>query len=285
MSQAIFGQQLDLHSGGIDLQFPHHENEVAQCRAMNLSSSPESTDWCTFFIHSGHITMGSEKMGKSLGNSVKISDYVKEHGALHLRLLCLIARYSSPLDVRSDGHVVSINNLQSLLQKTFQALVESGISPSAPSLLTNHFDFDALNNPFYECIDSALCDDLNTSVVLNEVLPRLCAEIQRQLGFGGDIETLKNLSETLYHTCDMLGVKDLVMQSILSDDVKSSEPEDKSKLLKELLLETRVELRQVAANAATAPASKSTIYRISDRIRDELERLEPNDRITDKRKD
>lgn len=65
---AAFGEKIDLHSGGIDLEFPHHENEIAQSEALNQASP-----WCPFFLHVGHLNFRQEKMSKSLGNTIRIS--------------------------------------------------------------------------------------------------------------------------------------------------------------------------------------------------------------------
>lgn len=65
---AVFGQCIDLHSGGVDLEFPHHANEIAQSEALHQSSP-----WCPFFLHTGHLHFRQEKMSKSLGNTVSIA--------------------------------------------------------------------------------------------------------------------------------------------------------------------------------------------------------------------
>lgn len=64
---SIFGSSIDVHSGGVDLEFPHHENEIAQSEAY-YGESP----WCPVFIHTGHLFTKQQKMSKSLGNSVTI---------------------------------------------------------------------------------------------------------------------------------------------------------------------------------------------------------------------
>mmetsp|Transcript_69668 Transcript_69668/g.150106 ORF Transcript_69668/g.150106 Transcript_69668/m.150106 type:complete len:132 (+) Transcript_69668:91-486(+) len=72
MSNSVLGDSLDIHSGGIDLQFPHHENEIAQCEAHNLKK------WVNYFIHVGHLEIKGKKMSKSLKNFVQIEELLKE---------------------------------------------------------------------------------------------------------------------------------------------------------------------------------------------------------------
>lgn len=65
---SAFGGEIDLHGGGVDLQFPHHENEIAQSQAASGSAAV----WCPFFMHTGHLTLSTTKMSKSLGNCISV---------------------------------------------------------------------------------------------------------------------------------------------------------------------------------------------------------------------
>jgi cysteinyl-tRNA synthetase len=94
MSCSIFDARLDVHAGGIDLKFPHHENEVAQC----LACFPEVEQWPNYFLHTGHLHIQGRKMSKSLKNFISVKDFLKEHTATDLRLLCLLNRYENSID-------------------------------------------------------------------------------------------------------------------------------------------------------------------------------------------
>nr|XP_020443632.1 probable cysteine--tRNA ligase, mitochondrial isoform X2 [Monopterus albus] len=95
----VFGSQLDIHSGGIDLAFPHHENEIAQSEAYH-----QCRQWANYFLHSGHLHLkGSmEKMSKSLKNYITIKDFLQSYSADEFRMFCLLAKYRSAIDY-SDG--------------------------------------------------------------------------------------------------------------------------------------------------------------------------------------
>ena len=93
MSEKYLGKQFDIHGGGLDLIFPHHENEIAQSCCNN------STDkFSNYWIHNGFVTINNEKMSKSLGNIVTISSAVKEYSGQVVRLALLSSHYSQPLD-------------------------------------------------------------------------------------------------------------------------------------------------------------------------------------------
>ncbi|XP_054671091.1 probable cysteine--tRNA ligase, mitochondrial isoform X2 [Grus americana] len=92
ISSAVFGKQLDIHTGGIDLAFPHHENEIAQCEVYH-----QCEQWGNYFLHSGHLHVkgSQEKMSKSLKNYVTIKDFLKKFSSDQFRMFCLRSRYSS----------------------------------------------------------------------------------------------------------------------------------------------------------------------------------------------
>ncbi|XP_024121010.1 cysteine--tRNA ligase, mitochondrial [Oryzias melastigma] len=95
----VFGNQLDIHSGGVDLAFPHHENEVAQSEAYH-----QCRQWANYFLHSGHLHLrgSAEKMSKSLKNYITIKDFLQSHSASEFRMFCLLTKYRSAIDY-SDG--------------------------------------------------------------------------------------------------------------------------------------------------------------------------------------
>uniref|UniRef100_A0A671U740 Probable cysteine--tRNA ligase, mitochondrial n=1 Tax=Sparus aurata TaxID=8175 RepID=A0A671U740_SPAAU len=95
IASSVFGSQLDIHSGGIDLAFPHHENEVAQSEAYH-----QCGQWANYFLHSGHLHLkgSAEKMSKSLKNYITIKDFLQSYSANEFRMFCLLAKYRSAVD-------------------------------------------------------------------------------------------------------------------------------------------------------------------------------------------
>lgn len=85
MASAILGERADIHSGGIDLKFPHHDNEIAQTEAYY-----DSDNWINYFLHSGHLTISGCKMSKSLKNFITIKEALNRNTARQLRIAFLL---------------------------------------------------------------------------------------------------------------------------------------------------------------------------------------------------
>ncbi|KAM4862251.1 putative cysteine--tRNA ligase, mitochondrial isoform X2 [Urocitellus parryii] len=95
MASMVFGGQLDIHSGGVDLAFPHHENEIAQCEVFH-----QCEQWGNYFLHSGHLHVKGkeEKMSKSLKNYITIKDFLQTFSPEVFRLFCMCSSYRSAID-------------------------------------------------------------------------------------------------------------------------------------------------------------------------------------------
>lgn len=96
MASKYLGKNIDIHGGGQDLVFPHHENEIAQSEGLF------ETEFSKIWMHVGMVTINSEKMSKSIGNTIKISELLKEVGPNVIRLFCLSSHYTKPLDYTQD---------------------------------------------------------------------------------------------------------------------------------------------------------------------------------------
>lgn len=107
ISSLVFGSQLDIHSGGIDLAFPHHENEIAQCEVFH-----QCQQWGNYFLHSGHLHVKGkeEKMSKSLKNYITIKDFLKMFSPDVFRFFCMRSSYRSAIDY-SDSTVLEAKHL------------------------------------------------------------------------------------------------------------------------------------------------------------------------------
>jgi cysteinyl-tRNA synthetase len=110
MSKKFLGNEFDIHGGGIDLIFPHHENEIAQSRCAN-----DSKIFAKYWIHNAFITMSNEKMAKSQGNILKIKDFRNKISGQVIRLALMSAHYRQPLDWNDK----LINDCQNTLNKWY----------------------------------------------------------------------------------------------------------------------------------------------------------------------
>lgn len=93
MSTEIFGDSLDIHSGGTDLKFPHHDNEIAQTEGYY-----DNQQWINYFLHTGHLNIEGLKMSKSLKNFIKISEFINRHNANTFRLYFANTKWDATMD-------------------------------------------------------------------------------------------------------------------------------------------------------------------------------------------
>ena len=132
MSKKFLGDEFDIHGGGIDLIFPHHENEIAQSRCAN-----DTKVFANYWVHNAFITMSNEKMAKSQGNILKIKDFSKKISGQVVRLALMSAHYKQPLDWSEK----LINNCQNTLDKWYRIYSPEIKDVDIP---------DAILNPLYE---------------------------------------------------------------------------------------------------------------------------------------
>jgi len=99
MCTSLFGPTLDVHAGGIDLKFPHHSNEVAQCEAFL-----DCQQWGNYFLHVGHLHIAGMKMSKSLKNFISVRSFLSQYSARQFRFFCLLHGYGKPVEY-SDDHM------------------------------------------------------------------------------------------------------------------------------------------------------------------------------------
>ena len=147
MSAAHLGKTIDIHGGGIDLVFPHHENEIAQSVCAH-DGQPMANHW----IHNGFLTMGTDKMSKSLGNVQLVHDLVQHYTGEVLRYALLTAHYRAPLSWTSD-----------LLSKSRRSL------DRVYGVLRRLADVTPLETEAPEAFLEALYDDINTPKALAEI--------------------------------------------------------------------------------------------------------------------
>lgn len=150
MSAAHLGETIDIHAGGVDLQFPHHENEIAQSTCAHGGKV-----FARWWLHNGMLTFEGRKMSKSLGNVLQVHELLKQHPHEALRLLLLRGHYRQPLDWSDAAIVQAISTLDGWY-RVLRELADISIDST-----------DAL--PVPERLEVALCDDLNTPQALAEL--------------------------------------------------------------------------------------------------------------------
>ena len=172
MIKSIIGneQTLDIHGGGNDLIFPHHENEIAQ------GTSCASAKYCNYWFHNGIVLVDKKKMSKSLGNVILVSDIISLINPIVIRLALMSSHYRQPLNWTND----TVNNAKNIYEKIIT------------SLDADSSDIREKDNDFLEL----LCDDLNT--------PNAIQYLVKQ---AKDSKNNKNLIAKLRYNCDLIGLK------------------------------------------------------------------------------
>ena len=139
MSKKFLGEEFDIHGGGIDLIFPHHENEIAQSRCAN-----DTKAFANYWVHNAFITMSNEKMAKSQGNILKIKDFRKKMSGQVIRLALMSAHYKQPLDWNEK----LINDCQNTLDKWYRIYSSEIKNADIPEVILKPL-YEDLNTPGY----------------------------------------------------------------------------------------------------------------------------------------
>ena len=188
MSCELLGQHFDIHGGGADLQFPHHENEIAQSEGALYGSRPVTNPFVNYWMHNGHIRVNQEKMSKSLGNFFLIRDVLQQFDPEVVRFFMLRAHYRSP-----------INYSDSQLEEA-----RTGLVRLYTAINTNEQHASKNAEPVAQWVKrfgDAMNDDFNTPEAIASLFD-LASEINR----ASDANTKQELSHTLKHLAGLIGL-------------------------------------------------------------------------------
>ncbi len=240
MSCRHLGNNFDIHAGGNDLIFPHHENEIAQSEGAN------GTKFVNYWIHFGFLNINEEKMSKSLGNFFTARDVLDKYPAEALRLLYAQAHYGGPLNFTEEllaGAQKGLEKLNNLAEKIEQEL-KSSEGSNNPA-----FDF----KKFYQAFEDAMDDDFNTPQAV-AVIFDFAREVNRVIS-----ENENTGSDFYIQVKDFLQKTAVGILGILDFDNKISRSDGK---LEGDLIELLIKIRQDAKNDKN--------FKLADSIRDEL---------------
>lgn len=187
MINSLFKGKIDIHGGGIDLAFPHHENEIAQSMAMS------NHHLANYWMHNGHINVDGEKMSKSLGNFILAKDFIEEHSANVIKISLFKTHYRLPLNFTDELFKDSTN----IDNKINNVLKSANIYRNINGLKFN-------NNIKDKVFESYMDDDFNTPNVITYLL-----EIVKKLNnsLRNDSSDVIELASTILVISDILGLK------------------------------------------------------------------------------
>jgi cysteinyl-tRNA synthetase len=195
MNLAELGEQIDIHGGGNDLIFPHHENEIAQ------SECYTGKEFSRYWVHNGMLQLGGEKMSKSLGNIISIKEFLSKRSADVMRMLVLNGTYRAPLmfnDDTLDAAEKNVERLKSALRPASPSA--KGLSAEALTALASASDSAKTN--FTEAMDS----DFNTAGAI-AALFELSKAINTAKDNSATDEQLKPAQDSFRELANVLGLK------------------------------------------------------------------------------
>lgn len=235
MNLAELGEQIDIHGGGNDLIFPHHENEIAQ------TESYTGKPFARYWVHNGMLQLGGEKMSKSLGNIISIKEFLSKRDADVMRMLVLSGNYRAPLifnEETQDAAEKSLERIKSALRPASASA--QGLAPEAAAALADQTE--ATRQSFIDAMD----DDLNTPLALASIY-ELVKAINTARDNGATNDQLESAQGMLRELTGVLGLR-------LQEKQGSG---DADRFI-DLLVEVRNEVR------------KQKLWALSDLIRDRL---------------
>jgi cysteinyl-tRNA synthetase len=232
MSEKYLGKTFDIHGGGVDLVFPHHENEIAQSRCAH---GPET--FAQTWMHNGYLMVEGEKMSKSLGNFITVHDLLKEHHGETIRLCMLMTHYRQPLNWTKAG----LAQAKDALDRWYGALRRSSETSSE-------------NQPPSDVIAAALSDDLNTPQLIS-MIHELVNDLNINMEMDRQANVVRNKADIKF-AANLLGLLQLD-----PEDWFKWQPEGAAGL-------SDADIDALIEDRTAARANKD--FATSDRIRDEL---------------
>lgn len=208
MSKKYIGDVIDIHAGGEDLIFPHHENEIAQSEAAN------DTEFARYWMHNGFLKINNEKMSKSLGNFFTVREISEKYPLQVIRFFMLSAHYRSPLNFSADLVEASKNGLERIL-----TAVEK-LKELKPANEGNDPAIEAELENFVKRYEAAMDDDLNTADAIS-VIFELIKYTNINVTNDTPKATVDKALSTVEKLCDVLGIITEKEEELLDSDIEA----------------------------------------------------------------
>lgn len=237
MSKKYLGEQIDIHAGGEDLIFPHHENEIAQSEAAN------GKEFARYWMHNGFLNIDNRKMSKSLGNFFTVREISEKYDLQVLRFFMLSAHYRSPLNFSADLMDAAKNGLERILTAAKNLRFLAGNAKEGELTEEEKAILDSADK-YVRGFETAMDDDFNTADAIAAVF-ELVKYINTTADGSRSKECLDGLNERLFTLTDVLGIIIDKGEEILDEEI-----------------EAMIEKRQAAR--------KEKNFALADQIRDEL---------------
>ena len=208
MSKKYIGDVIDIHAGGEDLIFPHHENEIAQSEAAN------GTEFARYWMHNGFLKINNEKMSKSLGNFFTVREIAEKYPLQVIRFFMLSAHYRSPLNFSAELVEASKNGLERILTAVDRLKSINGTDGELDKAVADEMD------AFVKKYEDAMDDDLNTADAIS-VIFELVKYANVNVTEESSKATVEFVLNTIEKLCDILGIITEKKEEILDSDIEA----------------------------------------------------------------
>lgn len=212
MAKTLIGDNIDIHTGGEDLQFPHHENEIAQSETCN------GVPFANYWLHNGMITVDNEKMSKSKGNFFTVREIAEEFDLEVLRFFLLTTQYRSPINFSREVMEQTKNSSKRLYNAKYKledAIEKSSVEKISAEEEKLYKSFDR----HVEKFENAMDDDLNTADAITAIFD-LVKDINLNLDENNSKEMLEKTLELLKKLTRVLGIMEGEREEI-SEDIEN----------------------------------------------------------------
>ena len=208
MSKKYIGDVIDIHAGGEDLIFPHHENEIAQSEAAN------GTEFARYWMHNGFLKINNEKMSKSLGNFFTVREIADKYPLQVIRFFMLSAHYRSPLNFSAELVEASKNGLERILTAVDRLKSINGTDGEVDKAVADEME------AFVKKYEDAMDDDLNTADAIS-VIFELVKYANVNVNEESSKTTIDLVLKTVEKLCDVLGIITEKKEEILDSDIEA----------------------------------------------------------------
>ncbi|HLS08853.1 cysteine--tRNA ligase [Lentibacillus sp.] len=212
MARKYLGETIDIHAGGQDLTFPHHENEIAQSETMN------EKPFANYWMHNGYINIDNEKMSKSLGNFVLTKDIIASHNPQVIRFFMLSVHYRNPINF-SEELLQGAKNSLDRVKNAYTNLEHR--SQTSMDLADESDEWLEIINRLNHAFEAAMDDDFNTANAIS-VLFELTKEANRYLEKKQTAtDVIKAFQESMESVLDVLGVRIGTEEDLLDEEIEA----------------------------------------------------------------
>ncbi|TIC04968.1 hypothetical protein E3Q17_00144 [Wallemia mellicola] len=278
MASEVLGHNIDIHSGGVDLKFPHHDNEIAQSEACH-----DCPEWINYFLHTGHLHIEGQKMSKSLKNFITIEEALRRFSARQLRLAFMLQLWNTPMDFKESA-MTEVKNYESMLANFFTNVkaIKRDVNENVLEWDGKHHydnlekDLDGKLTNAKANVRAALCDSFNTPSALQVIADlvgnaNVYVSQQRSANRVINVDILESIAK---YTTKMLSIFGVIPANQLleigwsdSDNASGGDKEETIMPYVKVLSGFRDKVRQISIDKPENALTE--ILKLCDKIRDE----------------